>query len=225
MQESVERESMEFDVVVVGGGPAGSGDRVPLAQLANATARRFPSSWSRKVRKLAPTSCLATYSIRAASTNCFRTGKVRRAVADAGKGDVIHYLTSARRACACPEFPVPAPMHNQGNYIISLGSCASGLAKRPRHWDSTCFQGFAASETLFDNEGRVRGVATSDMGVGKDGQRKASYQAGYELLGKYTVFAEGCRGNLGEQLIDKFDLARRCGSPALRHRPQGSLGN
>ena len=97
-------------------------------------------------------------------------------------------------------------MHNKGNYIISLGKLCQWLGDQAEALGVNVFPGFAASEVLYDDSGRVTGVATSDMGIGKSGERKDSYQAGYELLGKYTIFAEGCRGNLGEQLIDRFAL-------------------
>jgi electron-transferring-flavoprotein dehydrogenase len=97
-------------------------------------------------------------------------------------------------------------MHNNGNYIISLGRLCQWLGEKAEAAGINVFPGFAAAEVLYDDEGRVTGVATSDLGIGKDGEKKSSYQAGYELLGKYTIFAEGCRGNLGEQLMKKFDL-------------------
>ena len=99
-------------------------------------------------------------------------------------------------------------MHNKGNYIISLGRLCQWLGDKAEAAGINLFPGFAASEVLYDDDGRVKGVATSDMGIGKDGQQKSSYQAGYELLGKYTIFAEGCRGNLGEALMKKFDLRK-----------------
>jgi electron-transferring-flavoprotein dehydrogenase len=97
-------------------------------------------------------------------------------------------------------------MHNKGNYIISLGRLCQWLAEQAEASGVNVFPGFAATEILYDDQGRVTGVATSDMGIGKDGARKPSYQAGYELRGKFTVFAEGCRGNLGEQLMRKYQL-------------------
>jgi len=101
---------------------------------------------------------------------------------------------------------VPRPMHNEGNYIISLGRLCQWLGEQAENAGVNIFPGFAAAEVLYDAEGRVTGVATSDMGIGKDGNKKSSYQPGYELLGKYTIFSEGVRGNLSEQLMQKFDL-------------------
>jgi electron-transferring-flavoprotein dehydrogenase len=99
-------------------------------------------------------------------------------------------------------------MHNKGNYIISLGRLCQWLGDKAEAAGINVFPGFAASEVLYDDEGRVKGVVTSDLGIGKDGEKKSSYQPGYELLGKYTIFAEGCRGNLGEALMKKFDLRK-----------------
>ncbi len=123
-------------------------------------------------------------------------------------GDLVHYLTSATRALRVPGFLLPRPMHNDGNYIISLGQLCQWLGEQAEALGVNVFPGFAASEVLYDEEGRVTGVATSDMGIGKDGQKKSTYQAGYELTGKYTIFAEGVRGNLSEQLMQRFDLRR-----------------
>jgi electron-transferring-flavoprotein dehydrogenase len=97
-------------------------------------------------------------------------------------------------------------MHNHGNYIISLGQLCQWLGEQAEGMGVNVFPGFAASEVLYDGDGRVTGVATSDMGIGKDGQKKSSYTPGYELLGKYTIFAEGVRGNLSEEVMDRFNL-------------------
>ena len=120
--------------------------------------------------------------------------------------DDVHFLKNETKGRRVPDMFVPRPMHNEGNYIISLGQLCQWMAEQAETLGVNVFPGFAASEVLYDDEGRVRGVATSDMGIGKDGERKPSYEPGYELLGKYTVFAEGVHGNLGKALIDKFDL-------------------
>ena len=127
-------------------------------------------------------------------------------VRTAVSGDDVHYLTSATGGMRVPGPFVPRPMHNKGNYIISLGRLCQWLGEQAEHAGVNVFPGFAASEVLYDADGRVTGVATSDMGIGKDGEKKSSYQAGYELLGKYTIFAEGVRGNLSEQIIANYDL-------------------
>jgi electron-transferring-flavoprotein dehydrogenase len=119
-------------------------------------------------------------------------------------------MTGEDKATKVPGMFVPSPMHNDGNYIISLGKLCQWMGEQAENLGVNVFPGFAASEVLYDNDGRVTGVATSDMGVGKDGVRKSSYTPGYELLGKYTIFAEGVRGNLGEELMARFDLRADC---------------
>jgi len=121
-------------------------------------------------------------------------------------GDHVHYLTSDTKSVRVPGLFVPWPMHNKGNYIISLGRLCQWLGEQAESLGVNVFPGFAASEVLYDDTGRVTGVATSDMGIGKDGEHKSSFQRGYELTATYTIFAEGCRGNLGEELMQKFDL-------------------
>ncbi|MEO0576765.1 MAG: electron transfer flavoprotein-ubiquinone oxidoreductase, partial [Pseudomonadota bacterium] len=105
---------------------------------------------------------------------------------------------------------VPKPMHNDGNYIISLGRLVAWMAEQAEELGINLFPGYAAAEVLFDENGAVRGVATGDMGIGRDGTPKSSHEAGYELLGKQTIFAEGCRGSLGKTLIEKFALDKDC---------------
>jgi electron-transferring-flavoprotein dehydrogenase len=129
-------------------------------------------------------------------------------VATKVKGDQFHYLTGAGKSVRVPNLFVPRTMHNKGNYIIGLGKLCKWLGEQAEALGVNVFPGFAAAEVLYDESGAVRGVMTSDMGVGKDGQPKNSFTPGYELLGRYTVFAEGCHGNLGKTLIDHFDLRR-----------------
>ncbi|MGI9260938.1 MAG: electron transfer flavoprotein-ubiquinone oxidoreductase, partial [Woeseiaceae bacterium] len=129
-------------------------------------------------------------------------------VTTAVKSDLIHYLTGENNSTRVPGMFVPLPMHNVGNYIISLGRLCQWLGDKAEAAGINVFPGFAASEVLYDDDSRVRGVVTSDMGIGKDGQHKSGYQAGYELLGKFTIFAEGVRGNLGESLIERFGLRK-----------------
>jgi electron-transferring-flavoprotein dehydrogenase len=125
-------------------------------------------------------------------------------------GDIVHYLRSPTSSVKVPGYFVPRPMHNDGNYIIALGRLCQWMGEQAELLGVNVFPGFAASEVLFDDQGRVRGVATSDMGVAKDGSRKPGFQAGYELLGKYTILAEGCRGNLSGDLMERFGLRSEC---------------
>jgi electron-transferring-flavoprotein dehydrogenase len=106
----------------------------------------------------------------------------------------------------CPNFLLPPPMHNKGNYVISLGNLCRWLGEQAEAMGIEIYPGFAAAEILYDDTGAVRGVATGDMGITRDGERGPNYQPGMELHAKYTFFAEGCRGNLGKLLMERFNL-------------------
>lgn len=122
--------------------------------------------------------------------------------------DKILIFKDALNSKSIPSSLAPSTMKNHGNYIVSLGRLCRWLAQKAEQLGVEVFPGFAASEVLFDQQGRVTGVATGDMGVGKDGASKGSFQRGMELHAKYTVFSEGCRGHLGKQLIERFNLAK-----------------
>jgi len=209
MSEHSERESMEFDVVIVGGGASGLAAACRLSQLAAADGKELSVVVVEKGSEIGAHILSGNVFETRALDELYPDWKEQGApVKTAIKGDIIHNLMSDRKSIRVPGLFVPSPMHNKGNYIISLGKLCQWLGEQAEAAGINVFPGFAASEVLYDDEGRVKGVATSDLGISKDGQQKSSYQAGYELLGKYTIFAEGCRGNLGEALMKKFDLRK-----------------
>jgi len=207
MNEPVERESMEFDVVIVGAGPAGLATACKLLQLATAEGKELSVVVVEKGAEI---------GAHILSGNIFEPHSLDELFPDwesegaplktPVKRDVIHYLTGKTKSIRIPGFLLPKPMHNKGNYIISLGRLCQWLGEKAEALGANLFPGFAAAKILFDADGRVRGVTTSDMGIGKDGQQKPGFEPGYDLIGKYTVFAEGCRGNLGEELMERFGL-------------------
>ncbi len=207
MTETIERESMEFDVVIVGGGPAGLAAANRLMQLSEKTGREISVVVVEKGSEIGAHILSGNVFEAHSLAELFPDWKERGApLNNPVKGDAVHYLTSANKGVKVPAMFVPKPMHNEGNYVIGLGRLCQWMGEQAENAGANIFPGFAAAEVLYDDQGRVRGVVTSDMGVAKDGQRKSTYQAGYELLGKYTIFAEGCRGNLGQELETKFDL-------------------
>jgi electron-transferring-flavoprotein dehydrogenase len=205
----MERESMEFDVVIVGAGASGLATACRLLQLARDKGEELNVAVVEKGSEIGAHILSGNVFEPRALDELFPDWRERDApVRTAVTKDQVHYLTGASRSVTIPGMFVPRPMHNRGNFIISLGRLCQWLGEQAEALGANIFPGFAAADLVYDGEGRVRGILTSDMGVDRNGEQKPGFQPGYELLGKYTVFAEGCHGNLGKKLVQKFDLRK-----------------
>ena len=194
---------MNFDVVIVGAGPAGLTMGIRLAQLAREQQRELSICILEKGAEVGAHILSGAVIEPRALDELLPEWKDRGAPLNVPvKADQFKYLT----AKGAISMPTPPQMHNDGNYIISLGNFCRWLAEQAEELGVEIFPGFAAAEVLYDEAGAVRGVATGDMGIGKDGEPTDSYEPGVELIGRQTVFAEGCRGSLSGELMQKFGL-------------------
>ena len=202
------RESMEFDVVIVGGGPSGLATACRLMQLGAETGQELSICLVEKGSEVgAHILSGAVLSARALNELLPNAAQDGAPLGVPVTDDRFYYLVNATNRILLPSWTVPKETKNHGNYTLSLGNLCRWLGERAEALGVDIFPGFAASEILYGDDGSVKGVATSDMGVAADGEPKTTFEPGYELHAKYTVFAEGCRGHLGKQLIDRFQLA------------------
>ena len=206
--EHIEREAMEFDVVIVGAGPAGLSAAIKIRQLA--IENNLPDLTVCVVEKGSEVGAhiLSGAVLEPRAMNeLFPNWKEEGAPLNVPvTGDETYFLLSDTKAQKMPYWMVPKSMHNEGNYVISLGNVVRWLGQKAEELEVSIFPGFAASEILYHEDGTVKGIQTGDMGIGKNGEPTHNFTPGYELHAKYTLFAEGCRGHLGKRLIAKYNL-------------------
>jgi electron-transferring-flavoprotein dehydrogenase len=205
--DAIERESMEYDVVVVGAGPAGLAAAIHLKQLAQQGGKDVSVCVLEKGSEVGAHILSGAVMDPIAMTELFPNWKELGAPLNQPvTADEVLLLKANGAVTKTPNFLVPDCLHNQGNYVISLANVVRWLGQQAEGLGVEIFPGFAAAEILYHDNGAVKGVATGNLGIGKDGQPTENFQPGMELHAKYTLFAEGARGHLGKHLLERFKL-------------------
>jgi electron-transferring-flavoprotein dehydrogenase len=226
------RESMQYDVVIVGAGPAGLSAAIRLKQLATAADRDLSVCILEKGSEVGAHILSGAVIDPKALDELIPDWKDKGSPLTVPVTENHHWVLSKKGKWGMPHFALPPFMNNKGTYTLSLGNLCRWLAAQAEELGVEIFPGFAASEILFNDDGSVKGVATGDMGIARDGSHRADYQPGMELHARYTFFAEGARGHLTKRLTDIFGLRQESGPqvyglgikelweiPAERHKP------
>ena len=202
----MDREAMEFDVLIVGAGPAGLAAAIRMKQLAAASEKEISVCVIEKGSEVGAHILSGAVIDPIAINELIPDWKAKGAPIHTPVNEDRFLFLTETNSWRIPNFFMPPLMNNHGNYIVSLGNLCRWLGQQAETLGVEVFAGFAAAEVLYDGDGRVLGVATGDMGIGRDGEKTENYEPGIELRAKYTLIAEGVRGSLAKQLIAKFKL-------------------
>jgi electron-transferring-flavoprotein dehydrogenase len=202
----MQRDSMQYDVVIVGAGPAGLAAAIRLKQQAAAQARDLSVCVLEKAAAVGLHILSGAVIDPVALTELIPGWKEKGAPVFSRVTEDRFLILGKKSSWSIPHFLLPPLMHNRAAYIVSLGQICQWLGEQAEALGVEIYPGFAAAEVLYDDQGAVKGVATGDMGIAKNGEHKAEYTPGMELHARYTLFAEGARGSLTRELETRFDL-------------------
>jgi electron-transferring-flavoprotein dehydrogenase len=206
----MEREAMEYDVVIVGAGPSGLSAGIRLKQLAQEMDREISVCILEKGSEVGAHILSGAVLDPRALNELFPDWKELGAPLNTPVSSEKFMFLSEKGGLSWPAALLPPPLKNHGNYIISLGNLCRWLGEQAEALGVEIYPGFAASEVLYREDGSVKGVATGDLGITKTGEQGPNYQVGMELHATFTLFGEGCRGSLGKHLMERFDLRADC---------------